>query len=189
MIKDLILQHNQLIQNLAEDAQLLAQIEACIEMMTTSIRANHKILLCGNGGSAADAQHLSTELSGRFYKNRAPLDAEALHVNSSYLTAVANDLGYEHIFSRALEAKAKENDVLILLSTSGSSPNILKALEQAKKMGVKTIGLTGEKGASLAAQCDIGIVIPSTDTPRIQEAHLLIGHIICQQVESIIFPD
>ena len=139
-------------------------------------------------GSAADAQHLAAELSGRFYYDRPPLNAEALHVNTSYLTAVANDYSYDMIYARMIEASAKKGDVLVGISTSGNSANILKAIDKAKEIGVKTIAMTGEKGGKMAGCCDILINVPSTCTPRIQEAHIMIGHIICEIIESTIFP-
>ena len=147
-----------------------------------------KIHFCGNGGSAADAQHLAAELSGRFYYNRPPLNAEALHCNTSYLTAVANDFGYDHIFSRLLDATAHKGDVLVVLSTSGNSKNIIEAVHYAKNNDLVVISLTGQTGGLLADISDILINVPSTDTPRIQEVHIMIGHIICEQVESIIYP-
>ena len=152
-----------------------------------SFRRKGTVLFCGNGGSAADAQHLAAELSGRFYFDREPLDAEALHVNTSYLTAVANDYSYDEIFSRLVKAKGQKGDVLIGLSTSGNSPNIIKAFETARNLGVITIGLTGESGGKMNKLSDLIVRIPSTDTPRIQEAHILVGHIICELIESEMF--
>lgn len=146
-----------------------------------------KILFCGNGGSAADAQHLASELSGKFNRDRAPLFAEALHVNSSYLTAVSNDYGFEYAFSRLVQAKARKEDILFGLSTSGNSPNVIKAFEQAKIQDVYTIALTGEKGEQLAAISDLVLKVPSADTPRIQEMHILLGHILCELVEKALF--
>ena len=146
-----------------------------------------KLLLCGNGGSAADAQHIAAELSGRFYLNRPPLDAEALHVNTSYLTAVANDYSYDVIYSRLIEAKANEGDALIAISTSGNSKNILLAVKKAKELGVITIGFTGENGGELSEICDYCIQVPSNDTPRIQECHILFGHILCEIIEGELF--
>jgi D-sedoheptulose 7-phosphate isomerase len=152
-----------------------------------TFRAEGKVLFCGNGGSAADAQHIAAELSGRFYSDRPPLYAEALHVNSSYVTAVGNDYGYDDIFSRMTEAAGRAGDVLVAISTSGNSPNVLKALEVATRKGMKTICLTGETGGKMAAQCDVLLNVPSKDTPRIQEAHILIGHIICLLIERELF--
>ena len=154
-----------------------------------AFRGDKKMLLCGNGGSASDAQHIAAELSGRFYTNRPPLYAEALHVNSSYMTAVANDYGYEATYARMVEAAGKEGDVLIGISTSGNSPNVVRAMQKAKEIGMFTVGFTGENGGKMKGICDVMICIPSEDTPRIQEAHILIGHIICQLIEEEMFPN
>ena len=148
-----------------------------------------KALFCGNGGSAADAQHLAAELSGRFYYDREPLNAEALHVNTSYLTAVANDRSFDEVYSRQVEAKGLRGDVLIALSTSGNSKNILNAAKKASEKGIKVISFTGKGGGSLKELSDINIDIPSDDTPRIQEMHISLGHFICQVVEEKLFPD
>lgn len=166
---------------------MIETIEKVVDLCVLAYRGKQKILFCGNGGSAADAQHLAAELSGRFYINRPPLFAEALHVNGSYLTAVSNDFSFEDIYSRAIEAKCVPGDILIAISTSGNSPNILKAVAQAKKMGVITIGFTGQTGGKMMKLCDYIIAVPSIDTPRIQESHILIGHIICELVESALF--
>jgi len=143
---------------------------------------------CGNGGSAADAQHISAELSGRFYTDRPPLYSEALHVNSSYMTAVANDYSYDVVYSRMVEACGRKGDVLVGITTSGNSKNIIAAMEMAKKQGMITVGMTGKSGGKMNDCCDIMLRVPSTDTPRIQESHILIGHIICQLIEETIFP-
>lgn len=156
-------------------------------MITTSLRGGGKIHFCGNGGSAADAQHLAAELSGRFYFDRPPLNAEALHCNTSYLTAVGNDYGYDLIFSRLLCGTAKAGDVVVGISTSGNSKNILKAFEVAKEMGVKIIAMTGETGGAMKDYADILLKAPSKDTPRIQESHIMLGHIICELVETAMF--
>ena len=156
-------------------------------MMVESLRNGGKIHFCGNGGSAADAQHLAAELSGRFYFDRPPLNAEALHCNTSYLTAVGNDYGYDHIFSRLLRGTAKAGDVIVGISTSGNSKNILLAFEAAKEMGVKVIAMTGETGGTMKYLADILLNVASKDTPRIQESHIMIGHIICELVESAMF--
>jgi D-sedoheptulose 7-phosphate isomerase len=147
-----------------------------------------KVLWCGNGGSAADAQHLAAELSGRFYYDRPPLFAEALHVNTSYTTAVANDYSYDVIYSRLVKAMGRKGDVLIGLSTSGNSGNVVKAFEEARALGITTVGFTGETGGKMKAVSDILINIPSTDTPRIQECHMLLGHTICELVEMALYP-
>lgn len=153
-----------------------------------SYREGGKVLWCGNGGSAADAQHLAAELSGRFYYDRAPLNSEALHVNTSYITAVANDYSYEQIYSRLVAAMGKSDDVLIGLSTSGNSGNVINALIEGKKRGMLCVGFTGESGGKMKEHCDILINIPSTDTPRIQECHMLLGHTVCELVEAGLFP-
>lgn len=171
-----------------ENQELLIHISRSIDAIVHSLKQNGKIHFCGNGGSAADAQHLAAELSGRFYYNRPPLNAEALHCNTSYITAVANDFGYDFIFSRLLQASAHHGDVLVVLSTSGNSKNIIEAVNYAKNNGIFVISLTGQTGGKLADISDILINIPSTDTPRIQESHIMIGHIICEQVERLIYP-
>jgi D-sedoheptulose 7-phosphate isomerase len=147
-----------------------------------------KVLWCGNGGSAADAQHLAAELSGRFYYDRPPLFSEALHVNTSYTTAVANDYSYDVIYSRLVKAMCRPGDVLIGLSTSGNSKNVLEALRTANEMGVITAAFTGETGGGMKDHCKYLINIPSKDTPRIQECHMLLGHTICEMVEMNLFP-
>ncbi len=146
-----------------------------------------KVLFCGNGGSAADAQHLAAELSGRFYFDRPPLFAEALHVNSSYITAVANDYGYDEVFARLVNAMGKQGDILIGLTTSGNSPNILKAFKAANLLKMKTVGFTGESGGQLKTESNFLLNVPSKDTPRIQETHIMLGHIICELVEEKLF--
>lgn len=174
-------------QAILDDHDFLHRIENVAQMITTSLRGGGKIHFCGNGGSAADAQHLAAELSGRFYFDRPPLNAEALHCNTSYLTAVGNDYGYDLIFSRLLRGTAKAGDVIVGISTSGNSKNILKAFEVAKEMGVKIIAMTGETGGAMKEYADILLNVPSKDTPRIQESHIMIGHIICELVETEMF--
>ena len=170
------------------DTQLLDTIEAVASLCISSFRNGNKVLFCGNGGSAADAQHLAAELSGRFYYDRLPLPAEALHVNTSYLTAVANDYSFDEVFARIIKGSGRTGDVLIALSTSGNSRNVIQALRAARETGIATVGLTGESGGMMKPLCDYLINVPSGDTPRIQEAHILIGHIVCQLVESVLFP-
>lgn len=170
------------------NAALLDTIEKTADEIIFSIKNGGKVLFCGNGGSAADAQHLAAELSGRFYYDRDPLPAEALHVNTSYLTAVANDYGYDEVFSRMIKASGKKGDVLVGISTSGNSKNVIRALETAAAIGMITIGFTGTTGGKMKDLCCYLINVPSDDTPRIQEAHILIGHIICEIVESKIYP-
>jgi len=157
--------------------------------ITDAFRADKKVLLCGNGGSAADAQHLAAELSGKYYFDRPPLFAEALHVNTSYLTAVANDYSYDDVFSRLTKAKGRPGDVLIGISTSGNSTNVINALKVAKDIGMITVGFTGANGSIIQGVCKYTVCVPSEDTPRIQEAHILIGHIICEIVERDLFGD
>ncbi|MDX1912851.1 MAG: D-sedoheptulose 7-phosphate isomerase [Saprospiraceae bacterium] len=171
------------------DGNFLRNIELAAQTLVTCFQNGGKVLFCGNGGSAADAQHLSAELSGRFYRDRPPLFAEALHVNTSYLTAVANDYGYEQVYARMVQAAGQAGDVLIALSTSGNSPNILRAVAAAKEKDMIVVGFTGESGGQMAPLCDLLLNVPSSDTPRIQEAHILIGHILCQLVEATMFPE
>jgi len=172
-----------------QDDVLQENIQKIVIESIAAFRGDKKMLLCGNGGSASDAQHIAAELSGRFYADRPPLYAEALHVNSSYMTAVANDYGYEATYARMVEAAGREGDVLIGISTSGNSPNVVKAMQKAKEIGMLTVGFTGKNGGKMKEICDIMICVPSDDTPRIQEAHILIGHIICQLIEQEMFPN
>lgn len=174
-------------QDIISDDKLLETIDEIILMIINCFNNDGKVLFCGNGGSAADAQHLAAELSGRFYFDRNPLFAEALHVNTSYITAVANDYSYEDIYSRLVMAMGRKNDVLIGLSTSGNSPNIIKAFNIAKSIGMKTVAFTGQDGGKLKNICDYLINVPSKDTPRIQESHITIGHIMCELIEEKIF--
>ncbi|MDO9001701.1 MAG: D-sedoheptulose 7-phosphate isomerase [Bacteroidota bacterium] len=174
--------------SLLSNVEILNTVNNSINEIVTCYKNGGKVLWCGNGGSAADAQHLAAELSGRFYYDRPPLFSEALHVNTSYTTAVANDYSYDIIYSRLVEAMGKKGDVLIGLSTSGNSANVIKALEKANEMGIITIGFTGETGGKMKALSKYLINIPSTDTPRIQECHMLLGHTICEIVEMNLFP-
>ncbi len=171
-----------------EDAELCQAIEKASELCIESLKNGGRVLFCGNGGSAADAQHLAAELSGRFYYDRPPLDGEALHVNTSYLTAVANDYSYDEIFARLTQAKGRIGDVLVGLSTSGNSPNVMRAIEKAHEIGMTTIGMTGKGGGEMKQMCTVNLIVPSDCTPRIQEAHILIGHILCELIEAVIFP-
>jgi len=168
---------------------LIQGIDRVVSMIVNCYHDHGKVLFCGNGGSAADAQHLSAELSGRFRKNRPPLFAEALHVNTSFLTAVGNDFGYDQVFARMLEAMGKQGDILVAISTSGNSPNVVAAARQAQKMGIIVVGLTGGDGGELSNLCTVELKIPSRDTARIQEGHILTGHIVCELVEAELFPD
>jgi D-sedoheptulose 7-phosphate isomerase len=170
------------------DAALIATVQTLTELMVAAFNKGNKVLFCGNGGSAADAQHLAAEFSGRFYTDRNPLPSEALHCNTSYLTAVANDYGYEFVYSRLLKGMGKEGDIIVGLSTSGNSGNILKAFEQARSMGITTVAFTGDTGGKMKDLSDYLVNIPSSDTPRIQECHITVGHIICQLVEEQLFP-
>lgn len=187
IINNIISKSIEVKQELLADKKKLKIIESVILTIEKAFINGNKVLFCGNGGSAADAQHLAAEFSGRFYKDRKPLPSEALHCNSSYITAVANDYGYEKIYSRILEGVGNEGDVLIGLSTSGNSKNIIKAFETAKNKKIITIGLTGDGGGKMKLLSDYLIDIPSYDTPRIQESHIMIGHIICQLVEEKLF--
>ncbi|HEX3166803.1 MAG TPA: D-sedoheptulose 7-phosphate isomerase [Chitinophagaceae bacterium] len=174
-------------QSVLQNEGLLKAIAASVDVIVNAFRNGNRVYFCGNGGSAADAQHLAAEFSGRFYTNRKALPAEALHCNTSYLTAVANDYGFDEIYSRLIDGIGKAGDVLVGLSTSGTSTNITKAFETAKKKEMITIGFTGKSGGNMKPLCDHLINIPSTDTPRIQESHIMVGHIICQLVEETYF--
>ena len=174
-------------QSILDDMQMRENLEKVIVLITNAFNSGNKILFCGNGGRAADAQHLAAEFSGRFYKERKALPAEALHCNTSYLTAVANDYGYESVYSRLLEGIGNEGDIIIGLSTSGNSKNVINAFKAAKQMKIVTIAFTGESGGEMRASADFLFNIPSNDTPRIQESHIMLGHIICELVESRLF--
>lgn len=175
--KERLLQEGTLLETCA---QVAAAFVACL-------KNDGKILFCGNGGSAADAQHLAAELCGRFYLDRNPLFAEALHVNTSFLTAVANDCGFEEIYRRMVQAKGRQGDILVGISTSGRSENVIRALKQARVQGMVTVAMTGESGGDMRDLCDFLINVPSVDTPRIQECHILLGHILCQLTEEALF--
>lgn len=177
-LKQAVLADTAMLQSLAKLATLTAE----------AYKNDRKVLWCGNGGSAADAQHLAAELSGRFYYDRPPLNSDALHVNTSYLTAVANDYSYDLVYSRLVQAMGRQGDILIGLSTSGNSGNVVNALVKAKETGMTTVGFTGESGGKMKAHCDFLFNIPSTDTPRIQECHMLLGHTLCEMVEMALFP-
>ncbi|MDP1844346.1 MAG: D-sedoheptulose 7-phosphate isomerase [Sediminibacterium sp.] len=174
-------------QQLLADAKIQQTLEKIIDVVTTAFKNQHSVHFCGNGGSAADAQHLAAEFSGRFYKNRRALPSDALHCNSSYLTAVANDYSYDEIYARLVEGTMKEGDVLIGLTTSGNSPNIIKAFEAARLKGIITVGFTGASGGKLLPLSDFLLNVPSNITPRIQESHIMLGHIICELVEDTLF--
>ena len=175
-------------QAILRNAELIERIEAVADVMVQALKDGKRILWCGNGGSASDAQHLAAELSGRFYYDRPPLNSEAMHCNTSYLTAVANDYGYDLIYSRMIDGACKPGDVLVGISTSGNSTNICNAFRKAKELGVITVAMTGETGGKMKEMADYLLNVPSTDTPRIQESHIMIGHIICEIVEAKMFP-
>lgn len=187
-IKQSIIHSIEVKQRILADEELQSVIREVSKVCAETFCDGGKVLFCGNGGSAADAQHLAAEFSGRFYYDRPPLASEALHVNTSYLTAVANDYSYDEVYARLLKGIGSEGDILVGISTSGNSKNIVRAFEAAREMGVITVGLTGETGGKMAGLSDYLIRVPSTDTPRIQEAQIMIGHIICEMVESALFP-
>ena len=171
------------------DPKILQTIMDCVNVIVNAFEKGNKVLFCGNGGSASDAQHLAAEFSGRFYTERDALPAEALHCNTSYITAVANDYGYDVIYSRLIKGTGKTGDVLVGLSTSGNSKNIINAFEAAREQKMITIAFTGASGGKLKKHADHLINVPSDDTPRIQESHITLGHIICQLVEEIYFAE
>ena len=172
-------------QTVSQCAPIINEISGCL---VECFRMGNKVMFCGNGGSAADSQHMVAEFVNRFRLDRAALPAIALTVDTSILTSIGNDSSYEFIFSRQVEALAKPGDILTAISTSGSSTNVLKALEVAHERGVKTVGFTGEKGRqSMAPQCDLCLVVPSADTPRVQEVHEFVWHVICGMVEQALF--
>jgi D-sedoheptulose 7-phosphate isomerase len=187
-IKNIIQASIDVKQQVLENDALIKTIEKVAEVIIASLQNNGRIYFCGNGGSAADAQHLAAEFSGRFYTDRKALPAEALHCNTSYLTAVANDYSYDMVYARLIDGIGNKGDVLVGLSTSGNSGNIVKAFEVANERGITTIGFTGFTGGTMKATSDLLINVPSTDTPRIQESHILIGHIVCQLVEEKLYP-
>lgn len=172
---------------LLSNEELLDTLEKVVEVIVTTYQAEKRLFFCGNGGSAADAQHLAAEFTGRFYKDRLSLPAEALHCNTSYLTAVGNDYSFDDIYARMIKGTARNGDVLIGFSTSGNSPNIVKAFEAAKQKGVITVGFTGASGGAMKDYSDYLLNVPSSDTPRIQECHILLGHLMCQFVEERFF--
>jgi len=171
------------------DEALLTRLEQVVAACVQAFRNGGKVLFCGNGGSAADAQHLAAELSGRFYTDREPLYAEALHVNTSFVTAVANDYDYDEVYARMVRAAGRAGDVLIAMSTSGNSENVLRAIADAKKLDMIVVGMSGESGGKMRDECDILLNVPSQDTPRIQEAHMLLGHLLCELIEKQVFEE
>ncbi|MDQ3015145.1 MAG: D-sedoheptulose 7-phosphate isomerase [Bacteroidota bacterium] len=186
-IKEIIQQSVAVKTQVLTSTDLLLAIEGVVTELVIAFRAGNRVYFCGNGGSAADAQHLAAEFSGRFYKDRLALPAEALHCNTSYLTAVANDYGFEHVYSRLIEGIGQPGDVLIGLSTSGNSVNIIEAFKKAKRKGMVTVAFTGETGGNMKGESDFLLNMPSIDTPRIQESHIMVGHIICELVETQYF--
>ncbi|MEO8720827.1 MAG: D-sedoheptulose 7-phosphate isomerase [Ginsengibacter sp.] len=188
-IKNIIQSSIEVKTDVLHDDKIIQTVHDCVNVIVSAFKKGKKVLFCGNGGSASDAQHLAAEFSGRFYTDRDALPAEALHCNSSYITAVANDYSYDVIYSRLVKGIGNEGDVLIGLSTSGNSKNIVKAFETAKDKGMITIGFTGATGGRLKPLSDFLINVPTEDTPRIQESHIMLGHIICQFVEEIYFAD
>lgn len=174
-------------QQILNDPSFVSKIEETIELLTRAYQNGKKVLFCGNGGSAADAQHLAAELSGKFYLDRDPLEAEACHVNTSFLTAVSNDYSFEKAFARYIKSAGKPGDVLVGLSTSGNSRNIIEAFKVARDLGMSIIAFTGLSGGTMKQLADCTLNIPSENTPRIQEAHILVGHIICEMVEKNLF--
>jgi len=181
LLRNALADHQTVMDSLQE---MLPQISAVSERMRSCLTQGGKILLMGNGGSAADSQHIAAEIVGRYKRERKGLPAIALTTDTSILTSVANDYGYEYIFARQVEALCGPLDVVIGLSTSGNSPNVVRGIETAKQIGATTVGMTGGSGGKLTALCDFNLVMPSSDTPRIQEAHIFIGHVLCELAEA-----
>jgi D-sedoheptulose 7-phosphate isomerase len=173
---------------LADDQKFSQKLHDAVRLCLRSLQGGGTIFFCGNGGSAADSQHLAGELVSRFLYDRPALRGVALNADTAILTAIGNDYGYERSLSRPLEAQARKGDVLVALSTSGRSPNVLAALRSAPSLGVSRIGLTGRDGGDMAQLCDIELRVPSDSTPRIQEIHLLLGHLLCEGIEAAMFP-
>ena len=180
-IADIWKEHLEVAQNLPK---LSSAVSDAVDLIYGSLAAGGQLLIAGNGGSAADAQHIAAELTGRFFRERQPFRALALHVNTSSLTAIGNDYGYEHVFARELSAHARPGDVFLAISTSGNSGNILRAIEAARKAKVGVIGLTGESGGKMQKACDLCVCAPTRSTPRIQEMHITIGHAMCELLEE-----
>ena len=186
-IKQIIAESIRVKNDILQSDEMITKLEEVAQMITRAFQQGNKVLFCGNGGSAADAQHLAAEFSGRFYTDRDALPAEALHTNTSYLTAVANDYSYDVVYSRLVKGIGNKGDVLVGLSTSGNSKNIVQAFLTAKEKGMTTVGLTGTSGGKMKECSDYLFAVPSSDTPRIQESHILLGHILCQLVEEQYF--
>ncbi len=187
IITNSLLKSSDLHRQLLEDTALIDTLAKVAEKAVDILRNGGKIMLCGNGGSASDAQHIAAELTGRYYKDRPALDAVALNTNTPALTAIANDYGYEYIFARQIEAHGRPGDMVIGLSTSGNSPNILKAIRKSKELGLVTVGMTGIDGGEMKREVTYWLSVPSDDTPRIQEGHILLGHVFCEVIESRFF--
>ena len=187
IIRKRLAQHRDIIEQILADEKLQYTIAQITDTIVTCFKYGGRVYFCGNGGSAADAQHLAAEFSGKFYLERDILPSEALHCNSSYITAVSNDLSFEIIYSRLISGIGKAGDVLVGLSTSGNSANIVKAFETCHEKAITTVAFTGADGGRMRELTKLLINVPSTDTPRIQEAHITIGHIICELVEEEIF--
>jgi D-sedoheptulose 7-phosphate isomerase len=183
MVIEQLKDHQNVIQKVIDT--LTGDIETACQMIVEAIKNGNKVLVAGNGGSAADAQHIAAELSGRFVKDRKALPGIALTTDTSAITSIANDYGYEHVFSRQLEAFAQPGDLFIGISTSGNSEGVLNAFRSAKKFNCKTLGLSGRDGGQMNGLCDLNIIVPSAVTARIQEMHILIGHILCQSVDDL----
>ena len=186
-INDIIAESIEVKKKVLEDKQIKSTVEKIVNDMVAALKQGNRIYFCGNGGSAADAQHLAAEFSGRFYLDREALPSEALHCNTSYMTAVANDYSYDVIYARLIKGIGLKGDFLVGLSTSGNSANIVKAFEVAREKGIKTVGFTGDTGGKMKDLSDYLINVPSKNTPRIQESHITIGHIVCELVEAEYF--
>jgi D-sedoheptulose 7-phosphate isomerase len=186
-INQRITEHIETVRRISTDECMKATIVTIVDEIVDCFRNGGKVFFCGNGGSAADAQHLAAEFSGKFYIDRDILPAEALHCNTSYLTAISNDYSFDIVYARLIAGVGKEGDILIGLSTSGNSVNIVKAFETCRKKGIRTIGFTGEDGGKMRDLSDLLIAVPSADTPRIQETHITLGHIVCEMVEATLF--
>jgi D-sedoheptulose 7-phosphate isomerase len=187
LIRTRLAESARLKEKMARDAELVATLEAVAHAIVAAYRAGNKLLLCGNGGSAADAQHIAAELVGRFQVNRAPLPAEALTVNTSTVTAVGNDLSFDDIFSRQIQALGQPGDVVIGISTSGNAVNVKRALDTAKSLGLTTVAFTGSGGGMLRDVADFCLEVPSEDTARVQEGHITAGHVMCELIEQTLF--
>ncbi len=187
IIKNYIEQSIRTKEEILKSSLIVSNIQKSAEIIIETYKNGGKVFLAGNGGSAADSQHIATELVSKFFKERKPLNAMALTTNTSAITAIGNDYGYEYVFSRQLEAYSKKGDIFVAISTSGNSENIIEALKKAKDLGLKTIGFAGKNGGKMESFCDLIIKVPSTVTPTIQESHIMVGHLICAVVEKELF--